>query len=549
MKKLFLPLLLSSFCQLLSANDVEIKVVNRYLNFPISHSVDRKRMLMTVSNGEECSSVIRLADTQEADYWVFQDVSLWKGKTITLSGDFSDEALRRIYQADTIANESQLYRESQRPQYHFTTRRGWINDPNGCCYLNGKWHMFYQHNPYEREWGNMHWGHAVSTDLLHWQEWPLALHPDHLGTMFSGTIAIPEGTSKMVAYYTADSAEKEVQCMAESVDEGLTWTKYSGNPVVDSHDRWHSHDTRDPKVFWYAPGKHWVMVVNERDGNTIYNSDDRKQWTPVSHIEGFWECPELFYLPVLGEKKAKGAWVMWGASGTYMLGDFDGKTFTPTSPKMCNLNGTAYAAQTFANIPRQDGRTIKMAWGRVTFDNMPFNGWMLLPQEQTLRRTSQGLRLFSYPIKETESLFSRVIEGSNLSANDANALLEQFRGEDVLRIKATLHLTYATDAGISYRGQRLLSYDLNGNRLNGEFYASDQPGSLDITADIYVDRSVVEVFIDGGAFSYSMKRDGREDKGYEIWGNQVQVKNLEVFKAQTIWETSANACPCDPMSL
>lgn len=533
MKKIISALLLAALACIANAGEVKIKINKQYLNFPVSHSVDRKRMLMTVSNGEESSSVIRLA-TGNIDYWVFQDVSQWKGKTITISGDFSDETLARIYQDDVIADADQLYKEAQRPQYHFTTRRGWINDPNGCCFLNGKWHLFYQHNPYERDWENMHWGHAESTDLVHWTEQPLALHPDNIGTMFSGTIAIPEGTNKMVAYYTADSPVKEVQCMAESTDEGLTWKKYEGNPVVDSHDRWQTRDTRDPKVFWHNPSQQWVMVVNERNGNTIYNSSDMKQWTPVSHIEGFWECPELFELPVVGNEQEK-HWVMWGASGTYMIGSFDGKTFTPEISKQCNLNGSAYACQTFSNVPADDGRVIKMAWGRITFDNMPFNGVMLLPQEQTLHRTAQGLKLYSYPVLETQQLFTRVFEAGNMSAAEANKLLAKYKNDDILRIKATLHFTYATDAGISYRGQRLLNYDLNGNRLQGEFYQTEEPGSMDITADIYVDRSVVEVYIDGGAFSYSMKRDGSEDKGYEIWGNQVQVRNIEVFKPESIW--------------
>ena len=521
-----------------TAGEVKIKIRHQYLNFPISHSVERKPLLMQVSGGGECCPDIRLAE-DEVDYWVFQDVSLWKGKTITLSGDFSEATLARIYHADTLADTSQLYHEAQRPQYHFTTRRGWINDPNGCIYLNGRYHLFYQHNPYERDWGNMHWGHAVSTDLLHWQELPLALHPDHLGTMFSGTAIFDYANTAglkrpaLVAFYTADG-QWETQCMAYSYDEGLTFSKYEGNPVVDSHKRWQSHDTRDPKVFRYGGDKgHWVMVVNERNGNTIYNSTDLKHWTPMSHIEGFWECPELFELPVIGEGQET-HWVMWGASGTYQIGQFDGMTFTPETPKLCNLGGSAYAAQTFANMPSADGRVIKMAWGRITFDQMPFNGCMLLPQEQTLRRTSQGLRLYSYPVREVESLFAPSLEADNLSADEANRLLQLYHDDDVLHMKVTLHLTYATDAGISYRGQRLLSYDLNGNRLNGEFYATDAHEPLDITADIYVDRSVVEVYIDEGAFSCSMKRDGHGDQGYEIWGNQVQVKHLEIRKMASI---------------
>lgn len=508
------------------AADRKIKISKRYLNFPVSHQVDRNRMTLSVGKQQVCRSVIRLTDGQP-DYWVFEDVSLWKGKTLTISFDGDEAALDRIFQADTIMGESEIYREKYRPQYHFTTRRGWINDPNGLVYFKGRYHMFYQHNPYERDWENMHWGHAVSTDLLHWQEQSLALHPDTIGTMFSGS-AVAVGDT-LYSFYTADLPQYERQCMAYSIDEGLTWTKYAGNPIIDSHERWQSHDTRDPKVFWYAPGKHWVLVLNERDGHTIYNSTDLVNWQPVSHQTGFWECPELFSLSV--EKRKEPVWVMWGASGTYMVGDFDGKTFTPHGPKQCNLNGSAYAAQCFNNIPVADGRVIKMAWGRISFDDMPFNGCMLLPQEQRLVETAQGLRLYSRPVAEVETLFSKVYEGSDLSQDEANKILERYNGNDLLHIRFTLQLTYATDAGLSYRGQRLLDYDMNGNRLQGEFFTPDEPGTMQITADIYIDRAIVEGYINDGAFSYSMKRDVKRtsDEGYVIFGNQIKVKQMEVY--------------------
>ena len=271
------------------------------------------------------------------------------------------------------------------------------------------------------------------------------------------------------------------------------------------------------------------MVVNERDGNTIYNSIDLKNWTEQSHITGFWECPELFELAVEGNPNEK-HWVMWGASGTYMIGKFDGKTFKPETNKLQNLFGSAYAAQTFANMPSQDGRVVKMAWGRISFDDMPFNGCMLLPQEQILKRTKQGLRLYSRPVVETEKLFLRAFEAKNISAEEANGMLKQYANDDVLRIKATLQMTYATDAGLTFRGQRLLTYDMNGNRINDNFYSPDEPGTMDLPVEIYVDRGLVEVFVDGGALSYSMKLDGKEKKGYEFFGNQLKLKYLEVDK-------------------
>ncbi len=520
------------------AADVKMKITKRYLNFPISHATDRRVMTLSVKGQDQCRVVIRLAEN-EPDYWTFRDVGQWKGKTLTIHYEGSQAALDNVFQADTIVGESQLYAEKYRPQYHFTPRRGWINDPNGLIHYKGQYHMYFQHNPYEREWENMHWGHATSTDLLRWQEQPLALHPDTLGTMFSGSAVIDydntagfngkNGEPALVAFYTVDHPKYQRQCMAYSLDNGQTFTKYEGNPIIDSHEKWQSHDTRDPKVFWYEPGKHWVMVLNERDGHSIYNSNDLKNWTYESHITGFWECPELFEIPLDGNKNDT-RWVMWGASGTYMIGRFDGKTFTPETQKLCNLNGSAYAAQTFANINPEDGRVIKMAWGRISFDDMPFNGCMLLPQEQILKTTKSGIRLLSRPVKEVESLFKTEYKGENMSANEANEALKQFDGNDVLRIRATLKLTYATDAGLSYRGQRLIHYDMNGNRLQGEFYAPDEPGSMLLDADVYIDRGIVEVYIDGGRFSYSMKQDvkSRNPEPYVFWGNNLEIEKLEV---------------------
>lgn len=527
------------------AADIKIKITKKYINFPISQKAERKTMELSIKGQEPCRFVIRLAEG-EPDYWTFREVSALKGKTVTLTYDGSEAALSKIYQDDRIAGEDELYKEKYRPQYHFTTRRGWINDPNGLVYYKGKYHMFYQHNPFEREWENMHWAHAVSTDLVHWQELPLALHPDTLGTIFSGSAVIDygntagwngkDGSPALVAFYTSAKGIQR-QSVAYSLDEGLTFTKYEGNPIIDSHAKWQTNDTRDPKVFWYAPGKHWVMVLNERDGHSIYNSVDLKNWTYESHVTGFWECPELFEVAVDGNGGNK-KWVMWGASGTYMIGSFDGKRFTPDGPKLCNLNGSAYAAQVYNNIPATDGRVIKITWGRITFDGMPFNGCMLLPQEQMLFTIKSGLRLASRPVREVEQLFTKVYSGEDLDMQQANDVMKQFDGNDVLRIRMTLHMSHATEAGLNYRGQRIVNYDLNGNRLNGEFYATDDPGSMFLTADVYMDCSMAEVFVDGGLYSYSMGLDvhSTSKEGYVFCGNNIKISSLEVYKVKSIWD-------------
>ena len=528
----------------MNAEDLTLKITKKYLNLPVSHQKERAVMTLAVDGKPVRSFDIRLASA-EPDYWVFCDVSSFKGKQIKISYRGDAAGMDKIYQADEIAGQDSLYKETNRPQIHYTQRRGWNNDPNGLIYYEGEYHLFYQHNPYERDWGNMHWGHAVSKDLIHWEELPIALFPDEHGTMFSGSAVIDykntAGFNKgnipaMVAVYTADSPEKQVQCIAYSLDKGRTWTKYDGNPVVDSKAKWNSHDTRDPKVFWYEPTGKWVMVLNERDGHSIYNSDDLKHWTFESHITGFCECPELFELPVDGVTGNK-KWVMYGASGTYMIGSFDGRTFVPESGKHYYSTGTIYAAQTFTNIPSGDGRRIQIGWGRISHPGMPFNGTMLLPTVLSLRTTKDGIRLFSEPIKELEALQIAKGQWKDLSAEKAGELLQPYNHTGSLRIRTTLSLSHATNAGLSLYGQNLLDYDMNFNKVNGVFYSPEDMTSMEISVDIILDRTSVEVFVDGGAYSYSMERraDSNNKDGFRFWGNNIQVKNLEVYELQSIW--------------
>lgn len=528
----------------MNAEDITLKITKRYLNLPVSHQQERAVMTLAVDGKRVRSFDIRLAPAQP-DYWVFCDVSSFKGKQLKISYPGEAAGLDKIYQADEIAGQDSLYKETNRPQIHYTQCRGWNNDPNGLIYYEGEYHLFYQHNPYERDWGNMHWGHAVSKDLVHWEELPLALFPDEHGTMFSGSAVIDYnntagfnkgGTPAMVAIYTADSPEKQVQCIAYSLDKGRTWTKYEGNPIIDSKAKWNSHDTRDPKVFWYEPAGKWVLVLNERDGHSIYNSDDLKNWTYESHITGFWECPELFELPVDGDVNNT-KWVMYGASGTYMTGTFDGKTFVPESGKHYYSTGTIYAAQTYNNIPASDGRRIQIGWGRISHPGMPFNGTMLLPTVLSLRTTKEGIRLFSEPIKELETLQTLKGQWKDLTAGNANELMQPYNQADCLRIRATLKLSHATSAGLSLYGQNLLDYDMNFNRVNGVFYSPEDMTSMEISVDMILDRTSVEVFVDGGAYSYSMERrpDRANKTGFNFWGNNIEVTNLEVYSLSSIW--------------
>lgn len=539
---------ISAGCLVLSmltatAAETTFKVTKHYLNIPVSHKCERVRFNVEIPGESPMPLDIRLA-SDHPDYWVFADLSAYKGKKIKVFYPDNLKGIDKIYQADTIRGGADFYKEKNRPQFHFTTRNGWINDPNGLIWNDGEYHLFYQHNPYERDWGNMHWGHAVSPDLVHWKELPVALRPDTIGTMFSGSAIIDyentsgfgkSGTSPMVVAYTADGDKGQRQCIAYSLDNGRTFKKYDGNPVIDSGKKWNTRDTRDPKVFRY--GDHWVMVLNERDGHSIYTSNNLKDWTYSSHVTGFWECPELFELPVDGNPDNT-MWVMYGASGTYMLGDFDGYTFTPRSGKHVFTVGTGYAAQTFNNIPASDGRRIQIGWSRIGHPGMNFNGMMLLPVELKLQTSKEGPRLVSNPVSEIEAFCESKGKWSGLTQQEAEDILRGFSGfEDGLRVKVTFALSHATDASLSLADQRLVDYDMNGTRLNGYFYSPQDPTSMELTTDIWIDRTSAEVFVDGGVFSYSMPRDLPANPApFSIRGNNLKIKELEIYTIPSIWE-------------
>ena len=537
------------------AAELSFKVKNKYLNLPISQQEQRHRLTFQAKGVDDLSVVARLS--ADPEYWVFTDLTAYMGKTLTITYDGPEEALAKVYQADTIRDAQKMYHERNRPQFHFTSRRGWLNDPNGCIWHDGLYHLYYQHNPFEREWENMTWGHATSPDLLHWTEQAPVLFPDTLGTMFSGSAVFDKdntsgfGTKKnppLVFAYTADRSDREVQCIAYSLDGGMTLHKYEGNPIIDSHDKWQTHDTRDPRLFWWQGGW-WVLVLNERNGHSIYTSTNLRDWTYQSHVNGFWECPDLFPLPVDGNPNDV-RWVMLGASNTYMIGSFDGKTFTPESGKHRFSMGAIYAAQTFNNTP--DGRRIQIGWANIEHRGMPFRGQMLLPTELTLHTTKDGIRLVSKPIAEVASLLKPLYASDKaLSEQEANSQLSlQSSGVGgailhsslfTLHLHATLNLTYATSAGLRFDGQNIIDYDLNRNTLNGQFYSPQDPTSLSLTMDVYIDRTSIEVFIDDGLYSFSMERRrpiaaGGKQKGFEFWGTEISVTALHFDTVESIWQ-------------
>lgn len=322
--------------------------------------------------------------------------------------------------------------EPYRPSFHFTPQKGWMNDPNGMVYLNGLYHLFFQYNPDSTIWGPMHWGHAISKDLMHWKELPIALYPDSLGTIFSGSAVIDTnntagfGRNAMVAIFTQHNAESEKagsstfqnQSIAYSLDGGSTWTKYKGNPVIKNPG---IRDFRDPKVFWYASQHKWIMTLATLDHITFYSSPDLKNWQQESTFGktsgahgGVWECPDLFSLTY----KGKQIWVLivnvnpggpnGGSATQYFTGSFDGHTFQSddSKTKWLDYGPDEYAGVTWSNT---GSRKIFLGWmsNWEYAQVVPTKNWrsaMTLPRELSIEKVAGEYLITSSLVKETDKL-------------------------------------------------------------------------------------------------------------------------------------------------
>jgi len=345
--------------------------------------------------------------------------------------------------------------ENHRPQFHFTPPRMWMNDPNGMVYHKGEYHLFYQHYPDSTVWGPMHWGHAVSKDLMRWEHLPIALYPDSLGYIFSGSAIVDKdntsglGTREnppIIAIYTYHDEDVrrsgrndfQTQGIAFSTDEGRTWKKYEGNPVLNNPG---IEDFRDPKVFWHEGTKMWIMILAVRDHVEFYNSKDLKHWEKSGEFGkaegahgGVWECPDLFSLTIDGDQTQK--WIMLvsinpggihgGSATQYFIGSFDGKTFTNKNPASTTLwvdyGKDNYAGVTWSNIA--DDNRIFLGWmSNWQYANVvPTEKWrsaMTIPRTLHLVNTPSGIRVGSRPVVEiatirqgTEELASGEINGN-----------------------------------------------------------------------------------------------------------------------------------------
>jgi fructan beta-fructosidase len=522
----------------------EIVLQDAYLNLPVKTGAAMKRMVVEIEGGPVREFDIELAE-ESPEFWVFMDVSLFKGRKASLrvtSPGGSPKALRLVTQGDAIEGAQDLYRERHRQQFHFSSRRGWNNDSNGLVFYKGEYHLYYQHNPYGWSWGNMHWGHAVSTDLVHWKEVAIALYPPRFDDWcFSGSAVVDWGSTAgfktgqnetLVAAYTSTGRG---ECIAYSNDCGRTFTDYPGNPVI-------RHAGRDPKVIWYGPGKHWVMAVyDEQDksqGIAFYTSPNLRQCARTSRVEGFYECPEIFELAVDGRQDDK-RWVVYAGDANYVVGRFDGKAFTPESAKQQWSYGNCfYASQTFNNLPAEDGRRIQIAWGKIATPGMPFNQCMLFPCELTLHRTEDGLRMFARPAREVERLHGQRQAWTDAVLAPGDNPLAGLRG-DLFHLIADIEPAEANEVGLVIRGipvvYRTALHELTcqGNK------APLLPTQGRIRLEILVDRTSIEIFGNEGRVYMPIGVIPADDhKSLELYAKagRARIRSLEVYPMRSIWE-------------
>ncbi|MGI6350579.1 MAG: GH32 C-terminal domain-containing protein [Armatimonadota bacterium] len=446
------------------------------------------------------------------------------------------------------ANEvSEIYREAFRPQYHFTARENWLNDPNGLVYYDGEYHLFFQHNPFGAEWGNMTWGHAISDDLLHWRQMDHALHPDDLGTIFSGSAVIDHDDTAgfrqgaphppLVCIYTS-AGQPFTQSIAYSTDRGRSLAKFAGNPVLGHI----AADNRDPKVVWHEPTQRWVMALYlEGSSYALYASPNLKEWTHLQNLElpGTSECPDFFELPVDGDASDT-RWVYWGANNRYMLGRFDGRAFTPDTGEMLRTDygPNMYAAQTWSDIPAEDGRRIQIGWmNGGSYPGMPFNQQMSVPCELTLRSTPSGIRLFREPVREISTLVEQRIPLRRTPLHDG-AGLALAEGE-LLDMDIRLHMGDASRVALVLRGLRV-EYDATTGALSVP--GASAPLSLergDLRLRVLLDRTSVEVFAQNGLLSLSQCfLPAAEDRSVAALaeGGTATLVGGEVRRLRSVWD-------------
>ena len=564
-------------------NIISVKDASKFLLLPVQDNAPEARVITVTADNMPVgvAANVRLA-RERVDYYVPYDISAYEGSNVTVqvlglpAGARCWKELKLSDTFDTADREKKF-----RPVYHHTPLYGWMNDPNGMFYKDGTYHLYFQHNPYGSTWGNMTWGHSTSTDLVHWHGEDIAIEPDAYGSIFSGSVVVDHyntagfGEGAIVAFYTSAKSspwgDSQSQSMAYSTDGGKTFTKYGGNPVLTSDKR----DFRDPKVFWYAPGKHWVMILAAGQEMEIYSSRDLKAWKKESSFGakqgahgGVWECPDLIELPVEGTDETR--WVLicninpggpfGGNAAQYFVGTFDGKKFvneSPTETKWMDWGKDHYATVTFNNAP--DGRVIAIGWMsnwqyQTVLPTMQYRGANTIARDLSLYRNADGeLVMRCAPSPEIEAARVETHEIPSFRVKDSYevpSLLDDNDGayEIEMQLKnsgsSRIILTLSNDKGEKVH----MHYDIARKQFVME---RSESGRTDFSRDfpaltvapvddtdtinlrLFVDRSSIEAFGDGGKFVMTNRVFPSAPYNrltFETWRGNFKVKSLKVYK-------------------
>lgn len=563
-------------------NIVSLDVTEDYLLLPIQDDAPEGKICIVKDNEQKGTLMnVRLA-RERVDSYVPFALSAYKGQHISIEIQGVPETALCWKELKLSGSFDMANKESFRPVYHHTPAYGWMNDPNGMFYKDGLYHLYFQYNPYGSVWGNMHWGHSTSTDLMHWKFEGCAIVPDAWGAIFSGSCVVDHentagfGKEAVVAFYTSAKStpwgDIQMQSMAYSLDNGKTFTKYEGNPILTSSEK----DFRDPKVFWYAPGKHWVMILAVGQHMEIYSSVNLKEWKKESEFGamqgahgGVWECPDLVEIPVEGTREKK--WVLicnlnpggpfGGSAAQYFVGSFDGKKFvneSPTQTKWMDWGKDNYATVTWNNAP--DGRCIALGWmsNWQYANNVPtrqYRSANTLARDLTLYREGQELYLKSTPSVEVKKARGKKVSIPSFKVSEKHEIVNLFEEkqgayevEIVIQNAGALKIDFCL---LNDKGEKVsMYYDLNRKQFvmdrseSGTVdFSKDFPAvtvapvnvDKELTLRLFVDRSSIEAFGEDGKFVMTnlvFPSQPYVKMCFEADKNGYAVKALNVYKLQ-----------------
>lgn len=563
-------------------NLVSLDVTEDYLLLPIQDDAPEGKICVVKDNEQKGTLMnVRLA-RERVDSYVPFALSAYKGQHISIEIQGVPETALCWKELKLSGSFDMANKESFRPVYHHTPAYGWMNDPNGMFYKDGVYHLYFQYNPYGSVWGNMHWGHSTSTDLMHWKFEGCAIVPDAWGAIFSGSCVVDHentagfGKEAVVAFYTSAKStpwgDIQMQSMAYSLDNGKTFTKYEGNPILTSSEK----DFRDPKVFWYAPGKHWVMILAVGQHMEIYSSVNLKEWKKESEFGamqgahgGVWECPDLVEIPVEGSREKK--WVLicnlnpggpfGGSAAQYFVGSFDGKKFvneSPTQTKWMDWGKDNYATVTWNNAP--DGRCIALGWmsNWQYANNVPtrqYRSANTLARDLTLYREGQELYLKSTPSSEVKKARGKKVSIPSFKVSEKHEMVNLFEEKQgAYEVEIVIQNAGASKIAfclLNDKGEKVsMYYDLNRKQFvmdrseSGKVdFSKDFPAvtvapvnvDKELTLRLFVDRSSIEAFGEDGKFVMTnlvFPSQPYVKMCFEADKNGYAVKSLNVYKLQ-----------------